>query len=58
MRILKAQIEQETQDRDEKADTKAKKLQAKAVSECDIQAVCFQLWPCASLMIMLRQSRR
>jgi hypothetical protein len=34
---LKAQIEQATQDRDEKAETKAKKLQAKADAEGDLQ---------------------
>merc|ERR1719364_523414 len=34
---LKAQIEQATQDRDEKAATKAKKLQAKADAEGDLQ---------------------
>jgi len=34
---LKAQVEQATQDRDEKAETKAKKLQAKADAEGDLQ---------------------
>merc|ERR1719240_2560002 len=34
---LKAQIDQATQDRDEKAETKAKKLQAKADAEGDLQ---------------------
>jgi len=34
---LKAQVEQATQDRDEKAETKAKKLQAKAAAEGDLQ---------------------
>jgi len=37
MQDLKAQIEQATQDRDEKAETKAKKLQAKAGAEGDLQ---------------------
>merc|ERR1719158_1829493 len=37
MQDLKAQIEQATQDRDEKAATKAKKLQAKAEAEGDLQ---------------------
>merc|ERR1719454_1758280 len=37
MQDLKAQIEQATQDRDEKAATKAKKLQAKADAEGDLQ---------------------
>jgi len=37
MQDLKAQIEQATQDRDEKAETKAKKLQAKADAEGDLQ---------------------
>jgi len=37
MQDLKAQIEQATQDRDEKAETKAKKLQAKANAEGDLQ---------------------
>jgi len=37
MQDLKAQIEQATQDRDEKAETKAKKLQAKAEAEGDLQ---------------------
>merc|ERR1719169_155112 len=37
MQDLKAQIEQATQDKDEKAATKAKKLQAKADAEGDLQ---------------------
>jgi len=37
MQDLKAQVEQATQDRDEKAETKAKKLQAKADAEGDLQ---------------------
>merc|ERR1719311_1351104 len=37
MQDLKAQIDQATQDRDEKAETKAKKLQAKADAEGDLQ---------------------
>jgi len=37
MQDLKAQIDQATQDRDEKAETKAKKLQAKAEAEGDLQ---------------------
>merc|ERR1739845_88316 len=36
MQDLKAQIEQATQDRTEKAETKAKKLQAKADAEGDL----------------------
>merc|ERR1712032_169362 len=37
MQDLKAQIEQATQDRDEKAETKAKKLEAKAQAEGDLE---------------------
>merc|ERR1712054_240910 len=37
MQDLKAQIAQATQDRDEKAETKAKKLQAKADAEGDLK---------------------